>query len=242
MSAHGLRKGSATHVASGTTVSPPIASIAHCGNWSLGKVLDIYWQFAEAGDSYLGRLLCGLDPNTSDFSVLPPHWIVESPLDDSDINEALQLMYGTILQKHPTRIGLLVWLLASVVYHANWLIEVSSKTLGHPFSVLPILQNPLLLARLKEKVTLEKTASMSKATGVPPHVEQLNLMTSLLKLCQTTLERVKDQEATVRQSIFDAMEERALQNGQITRTQIVDILDEFQNGICNNVSTQIATL
>ena len=73
MSAHGIRKGSATHVASATTVPPPIASIANRGDWSLGKVLDIYWQFAETGDSYLGRCLAGLDPNTSEFSTLPPH-------------------------------------------------------------------------------------------------------------------------------------------------------------------------
>jgi len=35
MSAHGLRKGSATHVASATTCPPPIASIANRGDWSL---------------------------------------------------------------------------------------------------------------------------------------------------------------------------------------------------------------
>jgi hypothetical protein len=71
MSAHGIRKGSATHVACATTAPPPIASIANRGDWSLGKVLDVYWQFAEVGDSYLGRCLCGLDPNDASFSVLP---------------------------------------------------------------------------------------------------------------------------------------------------------------------------
>jgi hypothetical protein len=57
MSAHGLRKGSATHVACATAAPPPIASIANRGDWSLGKVLDVYWQFAEVGDSYLGCCL-----------------------------------------------------------------------------------------------------------------------------------------------------------------------------------------
>lgn len=44
---------------------PPIASI-DCGDWSFGKVVDAYLQFAEsAGDAYIGRCLSGLDPNTT---------------------------------------------------------------------------------------------------------------------------------------------------------------------------------
>ena len=80
MSAHGIRKGSATHVLCATTCPPPIASIANRGDWSMGKVLDVYWQFADVGDAYLGRCLCGLDPNLSTFSVLPliGQWTTQS--------------------------------------------------------------------------------------------------------------------------------------------------------------------
>ena len=239
MSAHGLRKGSATHVASATTVPPPIASIASRGDWSLGKVLDVYWQFAEAGDSYLGRCLCGLDPNDSAFSVLPPHWNVESPVDDPLINKALCNMYGTILAKHPRSIAVMVRLLASVTYASDWLMDIAAKNPGHPFSGLPILQNVELLSHLKGKVTLEPTLSLSKATGIPPHVKQLNLISSLLELCQTTLVRVNEQPKSTRQSVFDALEERTLENGQISRTQIIGILDEFKNGINDNVNRQM---
>jgi hypothetical protein len=68
---------------------------------------------------------------------------------------------------------------------------------------------------------------------------QLNLMTSLLELCQSTLLRVNEQSTLVRQTIFDAMEERAIENGQISRHQIITILDDFRNGICDNVREQI---
>jgi hypothetical protein len=186
LSAHGSRKGSATHVACATTAPPPIASIANRGDWSLGKVLDVYWQFAEVGDAYLGRCLCGLDPNHSTFSILPPHWTVDNPVEDADIGEALQLMYGVIIERHPSSIAVLVRVLASVTYASNWLLETSGLHRGHPFAAIPLLQNPELLRRMKEKVTIEPTPTMSKATGVPPHVMQLNLMTSLLELCQTT--------------------------------------------------------
>jgi hypothetical protein len=39
---HGIRKGSATAVTSGTTLPPPTSSIAARGKWSLGRILDIY--------------------------------------------------------------------------------------------------------------------------------------------------------------------------------------------------------
>jgi hypothetical protein len=239
MSAHGIRKGSATHVASATTAPPPTASIANWGDWSLGKVLDVYWQFAEAGDTYLGRCLCGLDPNHSTFSVLPPHWTVDNPVEDADIGEGLHLMYGVIIEKHPTSIVVLVWALASVTYASNWLLETSARHRGHPFDAIPLLRNQHLLLRLKVKVTIEPTELMAKATGVPPHVMQMNLMTSLIELCRTTLLRVNEQAKMVRQTINDALEQRVLENGQISRHQIVTILDEFRTGIRDDVRQQI---
>ena len=242
MSAHGVRKGSATHVASATTSPPPLPSIASRGDWSLGKVLDIYWQFAEAGDAYLGRCLSGLDPNDSNFSVLPPHWTVESPLDDDDIAAGLKLMYGEVIRHHPRSMALLVRLLAAVTYSSDWLMDFTIANRGHPFSAIPLLQNPDLLRRLKAKVTIEPTESMRTPTGVPPHVKQLNLMTTLLKLCQTTLEKVNDQAETVRLSIFDALENRALENGTITRNHIFEVLEEFRNKISDDVGRQIQIL
>ena len=239
MSAHGIRKGSATHVSCATTCPPPIASIANRGDWSMGKVLDVYWQFADVGDAYLGRCLCGLDPNLSTFAVLPPHWTVDNPVRDPDIEDALQLMYGVIIARHPNSIAVLVRLLASVAFASDWLLASSALHPGHPLSAVPLLQNPELLNRLKTKITIEPTNSLAVSTGIPPHVKQLNLMTSLLELCQTTLLRVNEQSTIVRESIFEAMELRAIENGQITRHQIVDILDEFRTGIRDDVRAQI---
>ena len=74
-SAHSIRKGSATAISSGTTLPPLIASIAACGDWSLGFVLGIYWQFSDSGDYYLGRSLTMIDINSDDFAILPPHFL-----------------------------------------------------------------------------------------------------------------------------------------------------------------------
>ena len=39
---HGIWKRSGTHALTGTTAPPPISSIAASGEWTLGKVLDVY--------------------------------------------------------------------------------------------------------------------------------------------------------------------------------------------------------
>jgi hypothetical protein len=84
---------------------------------------------------------------------------------------------------------------------------------------------------------------MSKATGVPPpYIKQLNLMTSLLKLRQTTLLRINKQTEVVRKTLFEAMEQRALENGQISRHQIVCKLDYFRNGIRDDMHPQLETM
>jgi hypothetical protein len=64
---------------------------------SLGKVLDIYWHFSEAGDAFLGRALAGMDPNKESFGILPPHFTMADPMADKDIKEAMELCFGTII-------------------------------------------------------------------------------------------------------------------------------------------------
>ena len=67
--AHGIRKGSGTHASSSATTLPPapaFTSVAARGEWSLGRILDIYFQFAMGG----GRLLTLMDPDDPLFNTL----------------------------------------------------------------------------------------------------------------------------------------------------------------------------
>ena len=87
---HGLRKGSDTQALSATTCPPMFTSIAACGEWSMGKVLDIYFQFAADGDCYLGQLLSLKDPNSVEFDSPCPHW--HNP-NDPVVMETLKLTF-----------------------------------------------------------------------------------------------------------------------------------------------------
>jgi hypothetical protein len=42
--------------------------------WSMGHVNERYLQFENAGDQYLGRVVCGLDVNDVKFAVSPPYF------------------------------------------------------------------------------------------------------------------------------------------------------------------------
>lgn len=92
---HVTRKGAATHVATGTIDSPPMPSILLHGEWSLGKVLDLYWKWSHKGDYYLGRCLAGLDPDSEEFGVLPPHFSVGTS--NEYVTEALEMCFGVII-------------------------------------------------------------------------------------------------------------------------------------------------
>ena len=72
-STHSWRKGSATAAQSGTTCGSSTPSFMHRGDWTMG-VLDRYFKFADAGDHYIGRLMAMMDPHSTRFGVLPPHF------------------------------------------------------------------------------------------------------------------------------------------------------------------------
>lgn len=243
---HGVRKGSATYVTSGTTCPPSTSSIANRGEWSLGKVLDVYWHFSAPGDSFLGRCLCGLNPSSSEFGMLPPHWILQDPLANDDIKEAMIMMYGSILDtwkdtaNDPT--GVLLLCLASVVHHSGWLQTVVSQSPSHPFNAIPLLNNSALIDRLQTLVTCNKTDSMKVATGIPPHIEQAITMQKLLTVCTKTLETVCEQTIRMKETMTEALEERALQSGNVTGARLEEMLVSFRDTILTEVTSRIEEL
>jgi len=173
---HGIRKGSGTHASSGTTAPPPVSSIAARGEWTLGKVLDVYWHFSEPGDTYLGRVLAFLNPSSPDFGTLPPHFNMDDPLSHPLVREAMLLSFATIIQKwgtvdnvNPT--GLLLRCLAAMVWHSPFLMETTRKYPGHPFAALPLLNNAQLLDQLRPLVVLDPIGHIQNAMGIPPHIK-----------------------------------------------------------------------
>ena len=61
----------------------------------MGKILDIYFQFAAGGDYYLGQLLTFKDPNSIYLDSPRPHW---KDLNAPIVLDALDLTFGRIYE------------------------------------------------------------------------------------------------------------------------------------------------
>jgi hypothetical protein len=135
----------------GTTHPPLIPSVAARGEWSIGKILELYWQFGDAGDCYAGRILAGLDQHVA---------------------EAMQLCFGSILDGQNGIDWLLLLLLASLVHHSKFLQGMKDSVPNHPFLAnIPIFCGPPLLVELKKVVIMKPSNCIPNATGLPPHVK-----------------------------------------------------------------------
>lgn len=227
---YGLRNGSATHAVSGTTVPPPIPSIARRGEWSIGSVLDLNWHFGSIGDQYLGRILAGFDPTMASFDCLPPHWNMQDPFANEFVKKGMVSTYGTMLTEHPESVPLLLRLFACVIYHSDSLIAQVARCPGHDFTKLTVLHGRELLSKLKGLVTLEPTpGGIEQRTGIPPHVShqrQLDTITEKLGLLIVT---VNDQGTNLVTAVEGALENRAFEAGHVTGARLKTILNEYQD-------------
>lgn len=91
--------------------------------------------------------------------------------------------------------------------------------LGHLFSAAPVLQNSDLLACLMTNLTSEPTTETlaAESSDMPPLILGLNLISSLLELCQALLlVQVNDQSALVRLYSKQRRSGQAIENRQIS--------------------------
>ena len=244
---YGLRKGAATHAVSGTTAAPSIPSIARRGEWSIGSVLDVYWHFGSVGDHYLGRILCGLDPNDPSFAVLPPHWNLEDPLGNALIMKAMRSLYGPILEAYAGRkenpSAVLLRCLACIVYHSDSLRKTWVKYPGHDFCKLTILHDSVLLNDLKQLVTLQPTKGVLLApTGIPPHIGLAVQVSEVLDTLGELVNKFGEHGDNLMLAVDAALEDRALDNGHITADRLRDILQTYRNDSIEAVDRQLQSM
>ena len=117
------------------TMDPPsIPSIILRDEWSLGKVLALYWKWLHLGDCYVCRSLSGLDPDSKEFNTLPSHFTAD--MDNDYIMEAMNLCFGPIMAKwgHLGIYNVLSLGLASMVYHLDFLLGYVDGNSKHPFN------------------------------------------------------------------------------------------------------------
>jgi len=238
--AHGSRKGAAMMVTTATMEPPPMPSVLLRGEWSLGKVLDIYWRWSRLGDTYLGRLLAGLDPDNEDqFASLPPHFT--QGIENEYIKEGMMLCFGNIITSWGKDgiINVLLLLLASIVYHSEWLFEVANGNSNHPFNTIPVLQRPELLDKLKELVTLEPAGTITKASGVPLHIKQSTQLKKNLLVIKSGMDKLLAANAALPEVIKAAIDEVATGAGQVTVPRVMELMDQHSGSMQETIAKTV---
>jgi hypothetical protein len=126
---HSIRKGAATHVSTGSTASPPIASICLRANWAMPGVLSRYIKYENAGDQFVGKCVSGRRRNSKTFAASPSYW--DFSADGRDAKEACEHRlhrYLRDLLPDQAKDNLKIFavhkmVVAVVVYHRDYLAE-----------------------------------------------------------------------------------------------------------------------
>lgn len=121
---HSFHKGVGTFL-SGSPDGPNVVTIYLRAGWSLGPVQSRYLFTSKGGDQHVGRCACGLPPMDDNFATLPPHF-GEYVLSEGVWNTVT----GGAFHTNDGFKTVVPYLLASIVYHQDWLVRTLPTT--HP--------------------------------------------------------------------------------------------------------------
>ena len=194
------------------------------GEWTLGKVLEVYWKYSAIGDTYLGRCLAGFDPDRPGFGTLPPHFNVKDGMNNPVIMEGMRLCFGGIIDRFGgTGIeGALLLFLTSIVYHADYLLQHIADKSGHAFQSIPILSKPKLLRELQALVTLEPAGDVMQATGVPRHAKMMDELKELYSMLGDYMAEEREWRKSLPSIIKNSIDEKAAESGHVTAKFVLD--------------------
>ena len=163
---HSIRKGVSTFVST-CPGGPPITSVFLRAGWSLGNVAQRYLHEGQGGDQFVGRLACGLPISKVEFAVLPPHF-PPSCVEVDSINWA-EIIPGYKYHNIKTRQAI-PYMVASVVYHAEWLRQ--NLRSDHPLFMSRLFRDGYisrLLPHVQGGISYNSFTKLA-ATGIPPNL------------------------------------------------------------------------
>ena len=173
---HSLRKGSSTFAASGCTVAPSMAAICNQAGWKMGGTRDKYIKFENAGDQFLGRVLTGLNPVSSDFALSCPYFDTKTDEQKKRLDFHIKSRLGLKDSISDELLGVIRYCFASVCYHFKFLSQVLQPT--SQIKTAPLLMNIpediLKLAKVDSYHEAMSNDTAPRLTGIPPHVIILN--------------------------------------------------------------------
>ncbi|KAL3793017.1 hypothetical protein ACHAWO_008273 [Cyclotella atomus] len=208
---HSIRKGAVTHIASGVTSSPPIASICIRANWKMPGVMNRYIKWESAGDQYVGRCVSGrkrLDKtfaesipyfDFSSYSMLEKEvkmreldqWIKDRMLDGGE-NESIFFLFKSCL--------------ASLIYHRSWLNQTIHDE--NAIRISPFWYEDIPYANLvTTRYPWTRTEDTPEFTGIPVDVLYLAKIEEQTKRIEELEQRLKADNDRVIKAVNNHLDE-----------------------------------
>lgn len=206
IAAHSYRKGSRSYCQGGTTGGPSTPSILVRGGWAQAGMDKNYVRYEAAADQFIGRIVAMLDINSPLFATLFPHF--------NEVDDTVRSAVESCFPGAPhALLPVLVPCLASLVYHSDWFHRVlpASHAL---FKSIPFAQG--VVQSLRGRVALKFDTDSVTPTGIPPHV-------SIQTQMQLVRSAVEELPGKVRAAVAAEFEQRALDQGSITRGVLEDM-------------------
>lgn len=206
---HSFRKGISSFL-SGTPGGPTAISIYLRAGWSLGPVQSRYILEGEGGDQLCGRAASGLPLTDVSFANLPPHFISSDILTTVEWEELLP-GYSTFYPSNFREV--IPYLLASLVYHKQYLLELQAKNPRHSLFTHRVWTSGTL-DLLKDMVVAGcniNTTTKMTATGIPPHLILANRMVGM----QKDMELLREEIIIELDGLPNALKACMLENFQI---------------------------
>ena len=222
---HSARKGVATMVAAGCTVSPPIVSLCIRAGWVLGGVKDKYLFRENAGDQYVGRCASCLDQTKKEFAVSPAYFdysmfdaeerIKQKKMVQNFVDSRLGYAEGTVTN---TARQLIMMCFAAVCYEYKKLQDTyldinSCVRIASLFRDIP----DEIVALAVVRYPWNQTSDTPRPTGIPPHVLHLVEMENLRN-------DVKNLKSDLLTSITAEMDARGFRSKEHSTERILELI------------------
>lgn len=207
-----VRKGSLSYLMSFPGAASAIAGLLRAG-YSLGGVLPRYVRQMLAGDQSVGRTVCGLSPQSVDFSLLPPRFASVEAVNFGE--------FVCDLQTYPANFSLVIaHCVASVVHHTDWL--VANLPADHPLflsrywrgsyfsklrsSVLPPVRMHCPVTNMRATGVQVLTSILDQVTNLAEARQPSTMETEFAKLSTTLVQSFAALTAEVRSTVSSALQ------------------------------------
>jgi hypothetical protein len=172
---HSIRKGAVTHISTGTTSCPPIASICIRANWNMPGVMDRYIKYENAGDQFVGKCVSGRTRLSKEFAASPAYFDfskfdrVESQVMSKEVDKWIRDRLPADAKRNSKVFALFKMCIASMAHNRQFLsdhLHTKSKLRLSRFLTDDIPHSDCVTIRYP----WNKTTDTPEITGIPPDV------------------------------------------------------------------------